>query len=296
MKRGRQSQSNGISVSEACFNDLHRHNAITEEIWMPKEKGNQAGVILIDKNFKKTYVKRYESQDYNNNELTDLVIFMLAKSCGVRVPAVRLVYTAEYAYLFSADMNGTKSEIKNYTYQDLDKWEHSDFDMSTYGQGFFTNKKENFHIDKIATAGLLILSVVLNLTDLSNANLGIVLSEKPVQRKAKIALIDFCCRDKTTLSGDYADSLKAFILERVRSKNTYLFELGKTLSDSSYYLAFEKIVANFMPSLDVALHIINASTNTIKQKDALANLTFWQKNLGSLLGLVDYSKQPTAFV
>lgn len=39
MKRGRQTQSNGTSISEACFNDLLKHNLISEEIWMPKEKG-----------------------------------------------------------------------------------------------------------------------------------------------------------------------------------------------------------------------------------------------------------------
>lgn len=294
MKRARQQhQNDSISVSESCFKDLDTHHLIADETWAPKEKGSQAGVILVDKNFKKTYVKRYEPHDYNNNELSDFIIFKLAKSCGIRTPEVKLVFTSHYAYLFSTDMNYAKSVVKKYTYGDLDKWSHSDFDMSAFIHGFFKNNQETFNIDKMATTGLLILSVMLNLTDLSAANLGIVLSETPTNKKAKIALIDFCCRDKSAFSESYSGSLKEFILNKISSKNQYLLEIGKTLSDVDYCLAFKKIESKFMAYLETAEHVIASSNNSIKQKDALTNLSLWQKNFQYLLDLAHHSKMST---
>ncbi|ASQ47305.1 hypothetical protein [Legionella clemsonensis] len=291
MKRGRQTQSNGASISEACFNDLLKHHLISEEIWMPKEKGNQAGVILIDKNFRKTFVKRYDPHDFNNNELIDFVIFTLAKKCGVRTPDVRLAFTSDYAYLLSTDMNYSKKPGKSYSYQDIDNLSHSDFDIDTIHQGFFKKSEAIFRVDQIATAGLLILSVVLNLTDLSDANLGIVLSETTNQKKAKIALMDFNCTDKSLLQGEQNISFKQFILEKVSSKNHYLFAVGKTLSDSDYYAAFEKISANFMDSLEEASEVVSAANNEIKQKDTMSFLSLWQKNFAFLWDFVRLSKQ-----
>ncbi|OCH99040.1 hypothetical protein A8135_09870 [Legionella jamestowniensis] len=291
MKRGRQTQSNGTSISEACFNDLLKHNLISEEIWMPKEKGNQAGVIIIDKNFKKTFVKRYDPHDYNNNELTDFIIFKLAKKCGVRTPEVRLVFTSDYAYLLSIDMNYSKKTGKSYSYQDIDNLSHSDFDLYTIHQGFFKKREAIFRVDQLATAGLLILSVVLNLTDLSDANLGIVLSETTNQKKAKIALMDFNCTDKSILQGEQNTSFKQFILEKISSKNRYLFAMGETLSDCDYYAAFEKISANFIPSLDKSAEVIVASKNEIKQKEAHSFLTLWQKNFTCLSDFIHLCNQ-----
>lgn len=272
-------------ISAECFKELEQNGLLKNRrvtMWSTKTSGAVKGVVLTQerktKNEKRTYAKFISYKTEQNMKLfNDFFIITAARHCGIAAPKVKMVTNGKLFYQFSRDLTDTRDNTSFFTLLQLKK----QLDTSNNRKDI-TYNNESYQIDYSSLARLAVGVVVFNLSDLHNANIGVIFDH--TTKTAKIAFVDSSEIPSPPLDAyRKSDSLAEFIcMFNTTINNSGLVKFGlSTLTDADFKNALSEISKN----MESACQFIADYKVNMRLPESLRNVHIdnlierWKRNL-----------------